>query len=270
MRSQPHGQREGLGARVDRAQLAWGPNGHIVRTGNNATGTMAYETLHWGGHTLLFTTNNAGALDDIKIGGPANFVASSGAVKVAFNDRDFSGAIASSHTIAGAGTWNPPKPNRQLCSSAGTNDPITQPGPDGINIFQGARAYDPVLGNGTAPDAYAGNVGDPMSQKTYVWDGNNSFVYEDPSGYDACANGECAHQKPPRKPRTIARVYNHPTFKTLGQILASVRIERGGSVALYRVVGEAELKDIEDTGGFRLLYGTSEVKGFFGSLDKAM
>ena len=104
---------------------------------------MAYETLHWDGGTLLFTTNNAGALDDIKIGGLANFVVSSGTVKVAFNDRDFSGAIAASHTSAGAGTWYPPNPNRQLCSSAGTNDPITQPGPDGItdgiNIFQGAR-----------------------------------------------------------------------------------------------------------------------------------
>ncbi|MCL5258399.1 MAG: DUF6531 domain-containing protein [Firmicutes bacterium] len=166
----------------------WGPNGHVVRTGTNATGTMAYETLHWDGDSLLFTTNNAGALDDIKIGGLANFVVSSGTVKVAFNDRDFSGAIASSHTSVGAGTWYPPNPNRQLCSSAGTNDPITQPGPDGvtdgINIFQGARAYDPVLGNWTAPDAYAGNVGDPMSQKAYMWDGNNSFLYEDPSGYD--------------------------------------------------------------------------------------
>ena len=42
-----------------------------------------------------------------------------------------------------------------------------------------------MLGNWTAPDAYAGNVGDPMSQKAYMWDGNNSFLYEDPSGYDA-------------------------------------------------------------------------------------
>ena len=173
----------------------WGPNGHVIETGNTATGTMAYETLHWDGGSLLFTTNSAGMLDDIKIGGLANFVVSSGTVKVAFNDRDFSGAIASSHTSAGAGTWYPPNPNRQLCSSAGTSDPITQPGPDGItdgvNIFQGARAYDPVLGNWTAPDAYAGNVGDPMSQKAYMWDGNNSFLYEDPSGYcveDACVS----------------------------------------------------------------------------------
>ncbi len=70
--------------------------------------------------------------------------------------------------------------------------------------------------------------------------------------------------------RTIAHVYTHPTFKKLGQILGSVRIERGGSVSLYRVVGEAELKDIEATGGFGFSYGTSEIKGFLGSLDEAM
>ncbi len=102
-----------------------------MRTGKSSTGAMAYEKLHWDGDTLLFTTNNAGALDDIRIGGLADFVVSSGTVKVAFNDRHFAGAIAPSHTAAGAGTWYPPNPNRQLCSSAGTNDPIAQPGPAG-------------------------------------------------------------------------------------------------------------------------------------------
>ncbi len=102
-----------------------------MRTGTNATGTMAYETLHWDGDTPLFTTNSAGTLDEIKIVALADSVVSSGTVKVAVNDRHFSGAIAPSHTGAGAGTWYPPNPNRQLCSSAGTNDPITQPGPAG-------------------------------------------------------------------------------------------------------------------------------------------
>ncbi|MHB8415209.1 MAG: RHS repeat-associated core domain-containing protein, partial [Acidiferrobacteraceae bacterium] len=171
----------------------------MIKTGNNSTGTMAYETLHWDGGSLLLTTNSAGALDDIKIGGLANFVISSGTVKVAFNDRDFSGAIASSHTSAGAGTWYPPNPNRQLCSSAGTSDPITQPGPDGItdgiNIFQGARAYDPVLGNWTAPDALGGVVGDPMTQQAYMWNRNNPLAYSDPSGYYILDNGTAQQQK---------------------------------------------------------------------------
>ena len=40
-----------------------------------------------------------------------------------------------------------------------------------------------MLGNWTAPDAYAGNVGDPMSQKAYMWNRNNPLAYSDPSGY---------------------------------------------------------------------------------------
>ena len=97
---------------------------------------------------MLFTTNSAGILDDIKIGGLANFVVSSGTVKVALNDRDFSGATASSHTSAGAGTWYPPNPNRQLCNSAGTRDPITQPGPDSGGPGAVDVAYGYFLMNG--------------------------------------------------------------------------------------------------------------------------
>ena len=102
-----------------------------MRRDNNASGTMAYETVHWDGDTLPFTTNSAGTLDDIKSVALAHSVVSSGTVKVAFNDRHFAGAIAPSHTSAGAGTWYPPNPNRQLCSSAGTNERIAQPGPAG-------------------------------------------------------------------------------------------------------------------------------------------
>lgn len=36
----------------------------------------------------------------------------------------------------------------------------------------------------TMPDAYAGDVHDPMSQKPYMWNGNNPITYADPSGYD--------------------------------------------------------------------------------------
>lgn len=47
------------------------------------------------------------------------------------------------------------------------------------------RAYDGNLGQWTSPDAYAGDVHDPMSQKPYMWNRNNPLEYEDPSGYCA-------------------------------------------------------------------------------------
>jgi len=53
----------------------------------------------------------------------------------------------------------------------------------GITI-SGARAQDNATGKWTTPDAYAGDVHDPMSQKSFMWNNNNPYTYSDPSGFD--------------------------------------------------------------------------------------
>ena len=55
-------------------------------------------------------------------------------------------------------------------------------------IVQGARTFDTATGQWSTPDAYAGDVNDPMSQKPFVWNGNNSVKWSDPMGYspDVC------------------------------------------------------------------------------------
>jgi YD repeat-containing protein len=53
--------------------------------------------------------------------------------------------------------------------------------------WQGVRTYDPAVGQWNTPDAYAGEVHDPMSQKPFMWNRNNAYDYSDPSGYDARA-----------------------------------------------------------------------------------
>jgi hypothetical protein len=55
---------------------------------------------------------------------------------------------------------------------------------DSVNVFQGVRAYDPNSAQWTAPDAYAGEVHDPISQKPYMWNRSNALTYGDPSGFD--------------------------------------------------------------------------------------
>ena len=45
-------------------------------------------------------------------------------------------------------------------------------------IVQGARTYDPTSGQWLTPDAYAGNVSDPMSQKPFMWNNNNPIDLE--------------------------------------------------------------------------------------------
>jgi hypothetical protein len=54
---------------------------------------------------------------------------------------------------------------------------------DGVNTIQGVRAFDSNAGQWVSPDAYTGDVHDPMSQRAYVWNGANPVVFADPSGY---------------------------------------------------------------------------------------
>ena len=55
---------------------------------------------------------------------------------------------------------------------------------DGFDTIQGVRAYDNTSGSWTTPDAYAGDVHDPISQKSFLWNGNDPVTYADPTGYD--------------------------------------------------------------------------------------
>ncbi|HEV3086951.1 MAG TPA: putative toxin [Candidatus Elarobacter sp.] len=51
--------------------------------------------------------------------------------------------------------------------------------------WQGVRTSDLNIGQWNTPDAYVGEVRDPMSQKPYMWNRNNPYEYSDPSGYDS-------------------------------------------------------------------------------------
>jgi hypothetical protein len=62
--------------------------------GSAAQGTYQYDTLHWNGGVLLFTTNSAGQLDDIKIGAQGDILPlDSGYKGLTFYDRDPSGGV---------------------------------------------------------------------------------------------------------------------------------------------------------------------------------
>ncbi len=51
-------------------------------------------------------------------------------------------------------------------------------------MIQGVRSYDSNTEQWTTPDAYKGDVHDPMSQRSYMWNNNNPVAYADPSGYN--------------------------------------------------------------------------------------
>ena len=65
----------------------------------------------------------------------------------------------------------------------------------GTYTFQGVRIFDSNSSQWLSPDADAGDVRDPMSQKPFMWIGNNPFSYSDPSGYYVFDNGSSSEQK---------------------------------------------------------------------------
>jgi hypothetical protein len=212
----------------------WGVSGHPIRIGGSCTtaqipncpanGTMGYETLHWDGDQLLFTTS-ANGLDDIKIGEIGDITPQDPTYKgLTFWDRDASQSVVYCHNASGAAgnglpaysssgprgitiSHNPCQvrsgqsmttPSSVLWTTnpeakyntyrIGWNAVLGMPRvdgfTDGFNTIQGVRVYDSTLGGWATPDAYQGDVHDPMSQKSYVWNRGNAVAYGDPSGYD--------------------------------------------------------------------------------------
>ena len=171
----------------------WGTNGHPInltfKSDNTPYHTVAtwQEYLHWDGDTLLFTSGSpSGTPDNIKVGSIAEIRPSDGAIEVF--DRDSAGEIWDSHTTVASG-WND-QYGRLNGNPAPSFGAISEPKPESLTGFgmiaiQGVRGVDAVLTQWTTPDAYAGSVHDPASQKPYMYERNNSYAYSDPSGYCA-------------------------------------------------------------------------------------
>jgi YD repeat-containing protein len=198
--------------------LQWGPNGHPIAlqySPNSTTLTNPSTTyLHYDGDTVLFTTNGSGQLVDVRAELLAvdNFGTVLGAGPLAgfsVQDRDYAQLNVSYHSATGysaldygggpfhdgkvttaTSVYEPGSDGSQPVTGNDNGQPeptLQYTHPDGfytpLGRIQGVRAMDTDLGTWKTPDAYAGDVRDPMSQKPYMWNGNNPFEYEDPSGY---------------------------------------------------------------------------------------
>ena len=195
---------------------AYGPEGHPLAVGTTshvstgATPTdFQYDSLFWDDDAMLFSQDAQGNIDDVKIGTLGDFQAhgtlASGQTGPLLSviDRDAKGQTIGCH--ASDGTVSAPNGyawvfggDGPVCvTSTGTigrGGVLTMPRTDGLldgwNTIQGVRSYDTQAGVWNTPDAYHGDVHDPISQQPYVWNGNNPYDYSDPSGYDPCL----AHQ----------------------------------------------------------------------------
>ena len=187
---------------------AWGPNGHPTEIADLLTATLGTalngrtinESVHWDGDAVAYTSGSytpppgfgsttLPSIDQVFIGNFAVYQPSTfqGGSKLTVNLRDESGMLLES-------TSNPWTPT-QLSTTDGQYQRVlvSQPRSDGyyvgMTLIQGVRAYDPGSSQWTTPDAYAGDITDPMSQQKYMWNGNNPISYSDPSGY--CLEDGC-------------------------------------------------------------------------------
>ncbi len=213
-------QTYGKGAGPVEFQLGyrWGALGHPLQIGSTSFAGLGpqlptdfqYDTLAWDGDDLLFTVNPAGQIDDVKVADFADYVP--GAANPLTVWERVSGQILGCHNAGNAIGAQAPfsqfAPSMAPCLSNATAPwsfvpahfttpsviPLLGRGgmlsipkqdgfSDGFNTFQGVRTYDEQSGTWTTPDAYRGDVHDPMSQKPYTWNRNNPYQYSDPTGY---------------------------------------------------------------------------------------
>ncbi|HKU67154.1 MAG TPA: hypothetical protein VJP85_05185 [Candidatus Baltobacteraceae bacterium] len=166
-------------------------------------------SVHWDGDDVLFEDSNYGFEVEVGKLGVVNESTING---FTVYDRDMTGAAVATHTTSAFSAWSSAPPTKTVsigplchCQNEGSfvsgainsnNDNYAPTVPnlsagseDGYgdaygNTFQGVRAYDENTGQWTAPDAYAGDVHDPMSQKPFMWNRDNALQFSDPSGYN--------------------------------------------------------------------------------------
>jgi YD repeat-containing protein len=172
--------------------IRWSPHAHPA--------VVCGTTLHFDGDVLLFASSGAGslaALDVERLG----MVQADNSVLV--NDRDYAGLTVMNHGANGYSAWDAvntvthfksTQPFGRITPGSDGVTPTTGLGgmynylrPDGFESPLGTVQGTRVSGKDgwTAPDAFAGDVHDPMSQKPFMWNRNNPFTYSDPSGFDA-------------------------------------------------------------------------------------
>ena len=229
------------------ANLAWGPTGKLRTATNISACDLNGMTIHWDGDRPLFITDSTGALVQLSVetlGGV--FYACQSLAYFVVLDRDFSGTQVSAHNSNGD---DDPWEYGQLYSHVIGKGAVVESGGwvngddlvngNGVNsvnnlvlaaaredgyavrglMIQGVRSYDSNTEQWTTPDAYKGDVHDPMSQRSYMWNNNNPVAYSDPSGY--CLEDAC-----------------------VGETIAAAAVVEGGlegGAALAGAAGDAEL-----------------------------
>ncbi|MGC2649247.1 MAG: DUF6531 domain-containing protein [Candidatus Cybelea sp.] len=201
----------------------WGPDG--LQRENNSNGGTIDQQAHWDGNALLFSTGLGvpelylGKLGEMDLAGDivildrdqtSSRMSAHGYVTVPplwmkgnyWFDALTSGTVRPITVgktgkqiffpmFTGSCNFTASNGTTYTCPPSLVAFPMNRADGYGMlgGIVQGARTFDPVSGQWLTPDAYAGDVSDPMSQKPFIWNNNNAVGFADPSGYDAIFQG---------------------------------------------------------------------------------
>ena len=180
------------------SSIRWGPNDHpaVVQNGDGSA-----FSLHWDGDMMLFVTDSSGNVVDFKAGLDGE-VSPNDTTFSGINayDRDPAGVIIATNNSSGTSGMQPMDPSLPAANTAAS--PGFKRGSPfywyrrsdgfeiGVGVFgappiqiNGVRAFNSTLGSWTTPDAFEGDIHDPSSQQRYMWNRNNAYDYNDPSGY---------------------------------------------------------------------------------------
>ncbi|MDP9024862.1 MAG: hypothetical protein M3N13_05795 [Candidatus Eremiobacteraeota bacterium] len=203
----------GLGAAYDLQAVDYSADSHPMRfsaTRNpEGVGPQPPVTFNWlwDGNDVLAecgynNTSSQCATYGFMLEGLGTYFPSNGYVSI--NDRGLSGQVVASHDAIGFSGMKPVGRNSRNFFFGGVNasgapgsvSPDDGSGPTGNamitgnkiapdgwtfdnNTWQGVRTYDASVGQWNTPDAYAGDVHDPMSQKPFMWNHNNPYQFSD-------------------------------------------------------------------------------------------
>jgi hypothetical protein len=170
----------------------------------NCNQTPEYATsFHWDNDDLLFSTGSTpsatGTVNRISMGSIADLVVNGSTATLDVYDRDLSGFATTYHNSSGyaapgiswSSAWSLAPSQAPYGTTYARTDGVfigsplssTQYGGLISMTFQGGRAYNPATQSWMTPDAYQGEIDNPLSQESFVWNGDNPYQYSDPSGY---------------------------------------------------------------------------------------
>jgi len=182
---------EGVGIELYVEKLGWmlqSTNGTWQMAVYDRDQTGSAVDRHGGNSGSSYATFSQLTLDVVHLYGNANAACKGGVTSGIACSGVTTTPIAA--TAGGASCAIPPVTSQSCANAPAISNPILDASRedgyfDGTISFQGVRAYDPNLNQWTTPDAYSGDVHDPMSQHPYMWNNNNPVQYGDPSGYDS-------------------------------------------------------------------------------------